>query len=218
MKTHSFFVAPSTKTKVAMADARQTPVRARRRAAILSSAERLFTHYGFEKTTVADIAHAAQIGVGSVYLEFDSKETIARGLAEVAHGKVFEAMERAAAASGSFAKRLRGAFDARATHFWDVASAGPHAVDLVLPSTCAGVALEGERFQAREEELFVTLLEAGHQVGELRVEEPADTARVLLRIYATYAPPGLYEQDPNATKRLLDATHDLVVNGLLRRA
>jgi AcrR family transcriptional regulator len=46
----------------------------------------LFKHYGFEKTTVADIAHAARIGVGSVYLEFDSKETVARELSKRATG------------------------------------------------------------------------------------------------------------------------------------
>lgn len=201
-----------------MSDAPLTSARTRRRAAVLGAAERLFTHYGFEKTTVADIAHAAEIGVGSVYLEFDSKETVAGALARVGHGKVFEAMEHAARSGGSFAKRLRGIFDARATHFWELASAGPHAADLVLPSTCAGVAVERDRFAAAEEQLLIGLLEQGHASGELRVDSPRDSAQVVLRIYASYAPPGLYEHDPAESKRLLAATHELVVHGLLRRA
>jgi len=45
-----------------------------RRRVILDTAARLLRHYGPAKTTMADIARAADIAVGSVYLEFASKE------------------------------------------------------------------------------------------------------------------------------------------------
>lgn len=201
-----------------MSEANANPVRAKRRTAILQAADRLFKHYGFEKTTVADIAHGARIGVGSVYLEFDSKETVARELSRRCHDQVLEAMRRAEAAEESYSTRLRAIFDARATHFWEVASTGPHALDLVSPGTCSGTALERERFDEAQQALIVALLTAGDAAGELRIPDAPATASVLLRIYTTYAPPRLFEQDPAETKRFLAATHDLVVQGLLRRA
>lgn len=43
---------------------------------ILAAAERLFRHFGYRKTTVADIARSAGVAKGSVYLHFTSKEEI----------------------------------------------------------------------------------------------------------------------------------------------
>lgn len=43
---------------------------------IIDSASKLFCHYGFEKTTLDDIAREAGIGKGTIYCEFKSKEEI----------------------------------------------------------------------------------------------------------------------------------------------
>lgn len=43
---------------------------------ILTAASQLIAHYGYDKTTVADIAKAAGISKGAVYLHFNSKEQL----------------------------------------------------------------------------------------------------------------------------------------------
>ncbi len=43
---------------------------------ILNAAARLIVQYGYDKTTVSEIAQAAGISKGAVYLHFDSKETL----------------------------------------------------------------------------------------------------------------------------------------------
>jgi AcrR family transcriptional regulator len=43
---------------------------------ILDAASRLIVQYGYDKTTVSDIAEAAGISKGAVYLHFESKETL----------------------------------------------------------------------------------------------------------------------------------------------
>lgn len=43
---------------------------------IFDAAARLITRYGYDKTTVSDIAEEARISKGAVYLHFDSKETL----------------------------------------------------------------------------------------------------------------------------------------------
>jgi len=65
---------------------------AARREQILQAAERLLQHYGPQKTTVADVAREAGIGVGSVYLEFPSKEAIVEALSRARYEAVLEAM------------------------------------------------------------------------------------------------------------------------------
>lgn len=43
---------------------------------ILDAASELITHYGYDKTTVSDIARQAGVSKGAIYLHFDSKERL----------------------------------------------------------------------------------------------------------------------------------------------
>ncbi|MCA9931778.1 MAG: TetR/AcrR family transcriptional regulator [Anaerolineales bacterium] len=47
---------------------------------ILDAATKLFLHYGFDKTTVSDIAREAGISKGAIYLHFSSKEALLEAL------------------------------------------------------------------------------------------------------------------------------------------
>jgi TetR/AcrR family acrAB operon transcriptional repressor len=47
---------------------------------ILSAADDLITRYGYDKTTVSDIARVAGVSKGAIYLHFESKETLFEAL------------------------------------------------------------------------------------------------------------------------------------------
>ena len=47
---------------------------------ILDAAADLFVHYGYDKTTVSDIAREAGISKGAIYLHFDSKDSLFEAL------------------------------------------------------------------------------------------------------------------------------------------
>lgn len=47
---------------------------------ILNAASKLIVHYGFDKTTVSDIAKEAGISKGAIYLHFDSKDALFEAL------------------------------------------------------------------------------------------------------------------------------------------
>lgn len=64
---------------------RVTKPAAERREEILDASLRLFADKGFDATTVQDIAVAADVAAGTVYLYFSSKDEILRGLHEVFH-------------------------------------------------------------------------------------------------------------------------------------
>jgi AcrR family transcriptional regulator len=47
---------------------------------ILDAAANLFTHYGYDKTTVSDIAQEAGVSKGAIYLHFESKDDLFEAL------------------------------------------------------------------------------------------------------------------------------------------
>lgn len=51
-----------------------------RRDRILDAAAELFTHYGFDKSTVSEIARTAGVSKGAIYLHFESKDQLLEAL------------------------------------------------------------------------------------------------------------------------------------------
>src|SRR5450631_3638818 len=93
----------------------------RRRACILDAADRLLRHYGLGKTTVADVAREAGVGVGTVYLEFPSKEVLVEEISRARYHAVLCRMKEAAAAARGAqpaSERLVAAMDARLEAFF----------------------------------------------------------------------------------------------------
>jgi len=188
-----------------------------RREQILQAADRLLRHYGPQKTTVADVAREAGVGVGTVYLEFPSKEAIVEALSRSRYEVVLEAMQKAAKADGrSFGERLVGAFDARLQAYFTQADNGAHACDLFHCGSPA-VKSASERFYHEEITLLVDLLAQGTTAGELDVADPAVTARVILRAYKSFSPPWIFMEERDEVGRLHAAMHAIVLRGVLAR-
>src|SRR5271165_3669540 len=101
-----------------------------RRAFILDAANRLLRHYGPHKTTVADVAREAGVGVGTVYLEFPSKDVLVEEISRTRYRSVLSAMRAAAGAGSPASDQLVGALDARLEAFLSIAAEGAHAGDL----------------------------------------------------------------------------------------
>lgn len=58
----------------------QNATNSEREKRILDAAANLFTHYGFDKTTVSDIAREAGISKGAIYLHYKSKDELFEAL------------------------------------------------------------------------------------------------------------------------------------------
>jgi AcrR family transcriptional regulator len=187
-----------------------------RREVVLRSCERLLHRYGPQKTTIQDIARDAQVSVGSVYLEFDSKEAILGELSMRSHEVVLAAIRRAIDSDKPYAQRIRDALDARTDAFLAIAESGHHGGDL-LHCAHAAVREEHEKYKAAEQEIFTELLRAGARAAELTAPKPELAARTLLTAYARFAPPWLFHGRAEETKALLRAMHELVLHGLVKR-
>lgn len=187
-----------------------------RRQQILLAAKRLFKHYGIGKTTVADIARAAGVGVGTVYLEFTSKDSIIAELSVENHACMLEVMRQEAWGSGSFAERLCKLLDRRLERFLDIVRDGQHGRDLVHCPCDAAVAARA-RFRAAEEDLIAELLAAAHEVGEFAVSEPRQIARVLMRLHDAYAQAATEGVEIDRVRTEMGHAHSIVLDGLRAR-
>lgn len=178
-----------------------------RRRAILECAARLFRHYGYSKTTVADIAREARMGVGTFYLVFPSKEAIVEELSSSAHDKVLDAMFEVAEerAHDTFAERLEGVLEARVATFQELAEEGQHACELVHCQNGAVKSVHA-RFHEEEAALLGKLLTDAQKQGELASFDVTRAVALVQRAYATLSPPWLFEQAPDDARR---AAHDM---------
>jgi AcrR family transcriptional regulator len=187
-----------------------------RREQILRAAEKLLGEHGAAKTTMADVARHAGVAVGSVYLEFPSKEAIVEALSTARHCRVMDAMQRAAAREGSFADRLTNIFEARTAVLLRYADEGAHACELVHCVRAAVKAAEA-RFVEEETALLAGLLRDGARAGEVVAAKPTAVARTILRAYTVFAPPRLFELPRDEVREALRAMHALVLQGILIR-
>ncbi|MEM1245358.1 MAG: helix-turn-helix domain-containing protein [Acidobacteriota bacterium] len=80
--------------------------KARTRARIVEAAERLMRQHGVEAVTIQDITEAADIGHGTFYLYFKTKDQVLRPLIERLSEDVHAEVDRAAAGSRDPAERM----------------------------------------------------------------------------------------------------------------
>ena len=189
---------------------------ASRRRLILEAAGRLLRHYGPSKTTVADVAKEAGVGVGSVYLEFSSKEAIVEELSRAQHEGVLAAMRAAASPGPSCSARLAAVFEARLHHHLTILEEGAHACELVHCGSSPVKAAQSGFLEA-ERTLVLELLAAGAATGELEVGDPGHTADVVLRAYGSFCLPWVRGCDRSEAQRAIKTMHRLITDGLRRR-
>lgn len=189
-----------------------------RRRVILHCAARLFGHYGQSKTTVADIAREAQVGIGTVYLVFPSKEAIVEELSSTAHVRVLDAMREVAEARAgdSFSERLAGVLETRVVMFQKLAEEGQHACELVH---CKSGPVKSVHARFREEErlLLQRIFEQAAASGELAALDAKRAAGLVQSACATLSPPWLYEQPADEARRAAYEMCRLLLLGLVTR-
>ncbi len=187
-----------------------------RRTAILKAATRLFEHYGHGKTTIADVAREAQVGVGTVYLEFDSKEAIVQELSLSTHVGVLDAMRSASEAGADPAHRLSAVLEARTRCFLELGRRGQHACELLHCKT-EGVRAAHQRFKEQERELFEAIIRDGQSAGVFATSESSTTLAALVqRAFVSLAPPSIFGPDDDAARASRDLCR-LLLNGLLAK-
>jgi AcrR family transcriptional regulator len=80
--------------------------------AIVLAGLKLFTQYGYRKTSIDDIANAAQVAKRTVYLHFENKAAVFLAILEYLGDQVRQRCAAAESAGGTAVDRLTGLLDA----------------------------------------------------------------------------------------------------------
>lgn len=184
-----------------------------KRTAILNAALGLFGRYGYRRTAMDDVAREAGIAKGTVYLYFDTKESLFRALSQAAIDRVLAAARDAAATRGPIGERLLAVLLAKFGYFHEVVHGSPHARELLDSKNrlCADLFAEADRVYLQ---LLVRVLADATRRGEIapkRLGLGPETAAELLVCGAHGC-----EDTPDTAlfRRRLDALVRVVAAGL----
>jgi AcrR family transcriptional regulator len=118
------------------------------REAILDAVGSMLLKYGYRKMTVEDIAREAGIGKGTVYLYFPSKEEVALGWFDRAHGRVGAQQTTVAASSLRPDEKLRELLVGRVMTGFDSAQQFVQSLDELFAAVRPSFLARRERYQA----------------------------------------------------------------------
>jgi AcrR family transcriptional regulator len=102
-----------------------------KRARILDGAMKMFLAYGFARTTMDDIARAADMSRPALYLQFKNKTDIYRAIALMLLSRSLAQAKTALAGEGPFAERMMRAIDEALISMMRVVHASPHGAELL---------------------------------------------------------------------------------------
>lgn len=104
-----------------------------KRETIIDAAFDLFRHYGYRRTSMEDIARAAGVAKGTLYLYFASKEELFEAIARMLAARMLEAVQEAAARDLPLEEQFLGVLDAKLGSVWRWIYSSPHAAELLDP-------------------------------------------------------------------------------------
>ncbi|RWC49065.1 TetR/AcrR family transcriptional regulator [Mesorhizobium sp.] len=102
-----------------------------KRVRILDGAMKVFLAYGFSRTTMDDIARAADMSRPALYLLFKNKTDIFRAIAMMILSRSVEAAKMALAGDGAFTDRMMRAIDEAFISMMGAVIASPHGAELL---------------------------------------------------------------------------------------
>ena len=138
-----------------------------KRNAIVMAGLQLFTQYGYRKTSIDDIAAAAQVAKRTVYLNFENKAAVFLAILEYLADQVRQRCAAAEAADGTAIDRLTGLLDAYFGMGFELFSKSAHLPELaeafsnLAQSNIRDLNTEYEKWLAR----FLRLLEKTREIG-----------------------------------------------------
>ena len=185
-----------------------------RRAVILDAALQVFGQYGFRRASMDDIAREAQIGKGTIYLSFASKEEVFQALSKRLAQRMLASAEAASQRPGTTADKLTAMNAAWFGTYAETISRSPHAAELLDAKHRLSADLVADA-ASRYKRLVRGVLTEAAAAGELDLEPAgltADTAAELLIASAR----GLQSSasSPAAYRRYLKALIRVMVAGL----
>ncbi len=190
------------------------------RDAILDAAEALLARHGFQKATMDALAQEAGIGKGSTYLHFPSKEHVFLATVDRIADRLLARARAVADSPAPASERIRRILIDRALFRFDSVGAYRQGLDGLFAALRPTLLERRLGYFEQEARILADVLRAGHDTGELAVEDAVETARALVLATNALLPHALSASELG---RRADVARDaerivnLLLQGLLRR-
>jgi AcrR family transcriptional regulator len=142
---------------------------------ILDTALTVFSQYGYAKTTMQDVARAAEMSRAALYLHFPSKEDLFRAGSRRAHSRALELVDANLATSGDVLSRVDAAIAAYFGELMAQISSSIHAGELFDATLTITADIVSETHAALTARL-ASALDAAAATGEVQFSTADATA------------------------------------------
>ncbi len=187
-----------------------------KRDAILHAAWGLIRHYGYNKTTIDDIAREAKVGKGTVYLYFKSKKEIMLSLTDLTNERITRQLENLASEDKPPEERIRACVLYRLMTLFDLVNRYPHSED-VIASILPEIVERLDRYVRRHGELLGQIVDQACNDGIFVSKDPAATGQLLANLFEFMTPPYYRFNSRKSLEQFAGEVVDLVLDGLRKK-
>jgi AcrR family transcriptional regulator len=186
---------------------------------ILGAARKLFAHYGYSKTTMADIASECDMSPGNIYRFFEGKLDIAEAIAREDDRQRLAELEKIASAPRCSArKKLHDYFLAELRSTFRIFDQQPQALEIARIIADRRPKF-GEARVAAERKMIERMLVEGTENGEFNVSDAAYSAEMIHSAMLKFRFSQRWTHASLKTlERELDGVLKLIMDGLTPRA
>lgn len=187
------------------------------RCQIMEAAKKRFSHFGYAKTTMAEVAADCSMSPGNLYRFFPGKLDIAECIATQDYEKHLAALREIALAPGrGAATRLRDFLFAELRRTYHKLEKDPRACEMATV-----IAHERPHYAnwllANERRILVELFEDAERNGEFHIDDKETTAEMIQSATMKFRYPQLWTRlTLPRLERELDGVLELIIHGLPR--
>jgi len=184
------------------------------REQIVEAADEHFSRYGYEKTTVSDLAKAIGFSKAYIYKFFDSKQAIGEAICSKTLSAIVAAVEEAVAGASTPTEKFRRMFKTLVA-----TSASLFFNDRKLYDIAAYSAGEGwpsaRAYGKRIREILMEIVREGRETGEFERKTPLDeTVHAIFLVVQPYANPLLLQHNLDLIEEAPAQLSNLVLRSL----
>jgi AcrR family transcriptional regulator len=187
-----------------------------KKQAILKAAWTRIKHYGYDKTTVDEIARDAGIAKGTVYIYYESKQDIMLALAEQTNRNLLDELREIADGNLPPEKKVREILTLRVLRIHDIVKKHPHGED-VVGSLKPFIVERLEGFLAEQAGLVEKCLDEGVKNGTFKVRDTKAAAELLTNLFEFLTPPYYRMKSKADIEKFASEVLELAYNGMLRK-
>ncbi|HMA48782.1 MAG TPA: TetR/AcrR family transcriptional regulator [Magnetospirillaceae bacterium] len=183
-----------TETLTQKATGQRGPADHERRQQIIAAADEHFRHYGYGKTTVADLARAIGLSSAYIYKFFESKQAIGQAVVQLILTELTDEVQRIADERTSTSDRLRRIFQTLARRGLELFFNQRRMHDIAV-TACAEHWAEIDFYKERIGHILAQVIGEGRDNGDFEKKTPLDeTVHAVQHAMVAFLHPMLLEE------------------------